>query len=99
MVVLGKNCLYSGKSGCIRAKLVVFRQKWFCLDNVVVFEKMALVGQKWLYSGKVVVIGQNCFIFCAKVVVFGQHGFIRAKVVVIWQKWLCSNKIYCFRAK
>ena len=52
VVVLGKNCLYSGKSGCIRAKLVVSRQKWFCLEILVVFGKMALVGQKWLYSGK-----------------------------------------------
>ena len=42
----------------------------------------------------------------AKVVVFGQSGCNRAKlfffcgkVVVIGQKWLCSNKIYCIRSK
>ena len=32
------------KSGCIWAKLVAFR-------------KMVVVGQKWLFSGKVVILG------------------------------------------
>ena len=35
----------------------------------------------WLYSGKVVVIGQ-CGCIRAKVVVFGQSGFIGAEVDV-----------------
>ena len=38
--------LYSGNSGCNRAKVVVFGQKWLYSGKVVVF------GQKWLYSGK-----------------------------------------------
>ena len=38
---------YSGKSGCSRAKVVVFGQK------------KVLFGKKWLYSGKVVVFGQS----------------------------------------
>ena len=46
MVVLEQNCLYSGKSGCIWAKVVVFGQKWLYSGKVVVF------GQKLLYSGK-----------------------------------------------
>ena len=48
VVVLGQNCLYSGKSGCIRAKIVVFRQKWFYLDNVVVFRQIGFIREKWL---------------------------------------------------
>ena len=47
-----------GQSGCIRAKVVVFGQKWLYLDKAVV-------------SCKVVVFGQDGYI-CAKVVVFGQ---------------------------
>ena len=42
-------------------------------------------GQKWLYSGKVVV--------------FGISACIRAKVVVFGQKWLYSGKSDCIRAK
>ena len=38
--------LYSGKSVCIRARVVV------CWTNMVVF------GQGWFYSGKMVVVGQ-----------------------------------------
>ena len=44
MVVFGKSAvlfvqksLYSGKSGSIRAKVVVLGQKWLYLGNVVVF--------------------------------------------------------------
>ena len=43
VVVLGQKWLNSGKSCCIRVKLVVF-------SKVVVFG---------LYSGKVVLVGQN----------------------------------------
>ena len=31
------ECLYSGKSGCIRAKVVLFRLKWLYSGKVVVF--------------------------------------------------------------
>ena len=44
MVVFGQSGSISSKSGCPRAKLVVF-------DKVIIF------GRKWLYSGKVVVFG------------------------------------------
>ena len=46
MDLIGKKWFYSGKSGCIRTKVVVFGQKWLYLCKVVVF------GQKFLYSGK-----------------------------------------------
>ena len=56
--------MYTGKSGCIQAKVVI-------LGKVVVF------GQKWMYSGKsgcfrekVFVFGQKC-LYSGKVVVFG----------------------------
>ena len=40
--------------------------------------KVVVIGQKWLYSGRVVVFGQSC---CN-----------REKLVVIEQKWLYSGK-------
>ena len=57
MVVFGVKLLYSGKSCCIRAKVVVIRVKWLNSGNLVV------IGQKWFYSGE---SGCNC----AKVVLF-----------------------------
>ena len=52
VVVFVQDRLYSGKSGCIRAEVVVFVQKgcirveWLYSGKVVVF------GKKWFYSGK-----------------------------------------------
>ena len=46
---------------------------------------MVVFGEKWLYSGKVVVFRQNgCF--GAKVVVFGQKLLYLGKVVVFDKK-------------
>ena len=45
MVVFGQKWLYSGKMGCIRAKVVVFAQSICIRPKVLVF------GQKCLYSG------------------------------------------------
>ena len=95
---------YSSISGCIRAKVVVFGQKWLYSGRVVVFGKVVVLGQKWLYSRNVVVFGQNLFyldkvvlqlskvVVCirAKVGVFGQSGCNREAVVVLGQKWLYS---------
>ena len=47
VIVLGQKWLYWGKSGCIGAKVVVFR-------NVVVFRQKLLYSGKLLHSGKVV---------------------------------------------
>ena len=52
MVVFGQKRLYSGKSGCNRAKVVVFRQSWYIRSKTVVF------GQSGCIRSKVVVIVQ-----------------------------------------
>ena len=46
---------------------------------------MHVFGQKWLYSGRVVVIGQN--------------GYIRARLVVCRPKWLYSGKKFLYSTK
>ena len=51
---------------------------------------MVVFGQKWLYSGKVVLFGK-------KVVVFGQSECIRAIVVVFEEVVLFGQK--CNRVK
>ena len=76
---IGAKWLYSGKSDCIRAEVVVFRHTWLyssksCCDRA----EVVVIGQKWFYSGKAGVFGQ-CACIWAKMVVFG------AKVVVFWQ--------------
>ena len=56
---------------------------------------MVIFVQKWLYSGKVVVIRKK-LLYWNKVVVYGQKGFIRAiwlysvKVDVFGSEWLSS---------
>ena len=45
---------------------------------------MVVFGQKWLYSGKVVVIGQGGFNW-AKWLYSGKDGCIRAKVFLLGQ--------------
>ena len=61
------------RSGCIRAKVVVFGQKWLYSDKsgcirakVFVFGRKWLslgnsgcIWTKWFYSGKIVVFGQT----------------------------------------
>ena len=50
------KCLYSGKSCCNRAKVVVFvqigclRAKLLSSGDVVVFGQSGCIGAKWLYS-------------------------------------------------
>ena len=84
MVALGQKWLYSGKSCCIRTKVVVFMQKWLYLGKVVIF------GKKWLYIGKVVVYGRT-WLYPGNVVVFG-------KLVVVVQNWWYYCKSGCTRA-
>ena len=62
-----------GKNGCTRLK-------------VVLFGKVFVFGQMWLYSGKIVVFGQ-------KWLYLGKSNCNRAKVVVFGQKWLYSGKV------
>ena len=47
--------------------------------------KVVVIGKKWLYSGKVVAIGQTGCIR-EKMVVFGQRYFSSGKVVDLGQK-------------
>ena len=54
---------------------------------MVVFGQSGSVRAKWLYSGKVVVLGQS---FCnlARVVVFGQKWLYSGKMVLFGQQLL-----------
>ena len=63
------KCLYSGKSGCIRAKSL-------CSDKVVVLgQSCCILGKGCFVMGKVLNLG--------KVVRFGKSGFIPTKVVLL----------------
>ena len=90
--------MYSGESGCSRAKWWYSRKEWwysgaksFILAKVVVF------GQKWLYSGKSGSIRANLLysdkviVFLAKSIAF---GWTSAKNVVVFR-----SKSGCFRVK
>ena len=57
---------------------------------------MIVLGQKWLFSGKVVELGKSCCIQ-AKLVVFGQTGRIEEKNGCIRNKWLFSGKVVVLR--
>ena len=62
--------------------MVVFGQKCFF------FGQIDCIRLKPLFSGKVVVFGQNWF-YSGNLVIFGQSGCIRAK-------WLYSGKVVVF---
>ena len=59
MVVFGKgDCFraiwfYSGKGGCIRAKMVDLREIGGFLENGFLRAKVVVFGEKWLYSNKI----------------------------------------------
>ena len=53
---------------------------------------MVVFAQKWLYSSKVVVFGQNGCIR-AKEFVFGEKWLYLGEVVVVGQKWLNSSNL------
>ena len=78
-MVFGQKWLYLDKSSCIRAKVVVFGQKWFFHSG-----KSGCNRAKLLYLAKLVVFGQNGCI-PEKVVVFGQSGCIRSKLFLFEQ--------------
>ena len=105
VVVFGQKWLYSGTSGCIRAKVVDFGKMLLYSCNVSVSGKVVVFRQKSCICANVVLIGQSCGIW-AKVVVFGQkwlflgtNGCFRAKVAVFGQKWLYSAKVVEFGQK
>ena len=75
------------------------------------FSKSGCILAKWLFSDKVVVLGQNrlclgksgCIwedlLFSAKVVVLWQSGCTRSKVIVFDQNGCSRVKGGCMRAK
>ena len=91
-MVFGKKRLYSGKSGCIHAKVVAFGQSEYIQAKVVVFRQggcnwakvviflqNGCIRAKWLFSCKSgSKIGQNWLYL-------GKSGCIKAKVVVLGQ--------------
>ena len=94
MVLFGQSgCIwvkwsYSGKSGCIRAKVVVFGQKWlYSGKSSCILAKVVVFGQKWFFPCKSRCIQE-------KVVAFREIGFIRgnclyfAVMVLFGQKYL-----------
>ena len=68
-----------GQSGCIRANVVVFGQKWLYSAKDVVFGQIGCIRAETYFSGSVVVYGQK-WLNSQKSV------FFRAKVVVLGQK-------------
>ena len=84
--------LYSRKSGCNKAKVVVFGQK------------RLYSGKSGCNRTKVVVSGQNGYIR-SETVLFGQSGCVRSIVVVVVQigcmqaRWFYSGKSGCLREK
>ena len=87
-----------GKSGCIRAIVIVFGQWWLYSGKVVEFEqnccirvKVVVFVQKWLLSGKSGCIRANGLHWDKRNCV-QESGCIRANVVVFGQKWLYSEK-------
>ena len=92
------------ESGSIRAKVVVFLQRWLYSGKMVKFvqtwlnsDKSGFIPAKWFYSAKVVVTGKvvcSGYNGCiqAKRLYSGKSGYIRAGVVVL-------KEIGCFWAK
>ena len=85
MVAFGQKCLYSGKSSCFLAKVVLIGQGGFIRPKVVVFRQELDFAQ----SGSM----------RAKVVVFGQSGCIRVKGCCIRARWFYSDKVVVFGQK
>ena len=81
MVVFG----YSGKiTGCIRKRVVLFRQDGCIWIKVVVLDKSGCIqanvvvfGQNWLYSGRVVELEEKGCVRKRVVVFSGKSGRIR----------------------
>ena len=71
---------------------------------------MVVFGEKWLYSGKVVLIGKNgCIppklLYSGRVVVFGQNvcfpgkRYYSGKSCCIWAKVVVFGQSFCNRSK
>ena len=85
----GKKCLYSGKSGNIRAKWLYWGKSCCIRAKVVVFgigecvrAKSGCTREKVVVSGKVVLFGKKWSIRTMELY-SGKSGFIWEKVVVL----------------
>ena len=94
--------MYSGKSGCIRVKVVVIEQKWlYSYQNCYIRVKVFVFGQgsrnreSSCIRAKLVVIEQRKF-FGKKWFYSGNSVSFRAKVIVFGQMWLYSDKLVFF---
>ena len=70
-VVFRLNWLYLVKSGCIRAKVVVFRQGGCILAKEIIFLQSGCIQAKWLYLGKIGLKSNKSDFIRTKVFVFG----------------------------
>ena len=87
MVVIGQNELYSGKSGCGRAKVDLFVQSG-CIREFFNTES-GCIPAKMVHFRE-----SGCI--PAKVGVFGQKWLYTGKLVVFGLKWLNSGKAVVF---
>ena len=80
MDVFVQKWLYSGRSGSIREKVVVFRKKCCIRAFCMYSHKIVLFAQKSLNSGKVVVFGPK-FFFSGKSGCIRDNGCIRSTLL------------------
>ena len=106
MVVIAEKWFYSGKSGCIREKVVVFGQMWLYSGKKWLYSgKSGCIRAKWLYSGKSgcirakVVLFRQKLLYSGKMVFFRESESIREKVVVFGQKWFYTGRSGSIQAK
>ena len=84
--------LYSGKSGCIRVRVVVFGKKWlYSSKSGCNRAKLLFWGKRGCFRVKVVVFGQKR-VYTSRVVVCEQSGSIRAKSVLFEQSCFIRAK-------
>ena len=77
------------QSGCIRVRLLVFKQKWLYSDKLVFSGKIGFIPEGWLSSGKSGCIRAKVVVFGPKCLYSGKSGSIRANMVVFGKKkWM-----------
>ena len=90
--------MYSGKSGCVRAEMVVIEESDCIRVKLVVFGQSGCIRKIWLYSGKVVVFEKSRCIR-SKVLVFKQKLLYWECFVELKKKCLSSGKVVLFGQK
>ena len=95
MVVIAEKWFYSGKSGCIREKVVVFGQSG-CIRarSGCIRAKVVVFGQSGCIQSKVDVFVQRWF-FSGKSCCIRAKWFSLEKVNLFGKKWLYSAKSGC----